>query len=178
MYLSVSKILVAWYATTSMQLVVLCMIMVCHRHTSLWYATSNINVIQKNNTIFYMNHLYTKYLYTLRPILLFTYTDVSITKMCLDTSVLTKSNMCRREYVLSLHPLKTSQYNNDVYKSLQPCVKVAVIVDTAIAGRVKVTVMSATQPRVKVGVVIAAAPCQGRDPHCRSPMSRSVLLPP
>jgi hypothetical protein len=36
--------------------------------------------------------------YSLRPILLFTNTDVSITKMCLDTSILAKSIMGRREY--------------------------------------------------------------------------------
>jgi hypothetical protein len=36
--------------------------------------------------------------YSLRPILLFTNTDVSITKICLDTSILTKSIMGRREY--------------------------------------------------------------------------------
>jgi hypothetical protein len=36
--------------------------------------------------------------YSLRPIILFANTDVSITKMCLDTSILAKSNMGRREY--------------------------------------------------------------------------------
>jgi hypothetical protein len=36
--------------------------------------------------------------YSLRPILLFANTDVSTTKMCLDTSVLAKSNTDRREY--------------------------------------------------------------------------------
>jgi hypothetical protein len=39
-------------------------------------------------------------LYSLRPILLFANTDVSTTKMCLDTSVLAKSNMGRREYYI------------------------------------------------------------------------------
>jgi hypothetical protein len=37
--------------------------------------------------------------YSLRPILLFVNTDVSITKMCLGTSILAKSIMGRREYV-------------------------------------------------------------------------------
>jgi hypothetical protein len=36
----------------------------------------------------------------LRPILLFANTDVSTTKMCLDTSILAKSIMGRREYVI------------------------------------------------------------------------------
>jgi hypothetical protein len=36
--------------------------------------------------------------YSLRPILLFANTDVSTTKMCLDTSILEKSIMGRREY--------------------------------------------------------------------------------
>jgi hypothetical protein len=40
--------------------------------------------------------------YSLRPIILFANMDVSITRMCLDTSVLTKSIMGRREY-LFLH---------------------------------------------------------------------------
>jgi hypothetical protein len=35
--------------------------------------------------------------YSLRPILLIANTDVSITKMCLDTSMLAKSIMIRRE---------------------------------------------------------------------------------
>jgi hypothetical protein len=39
--------------------------------------------------------------YSLRPILLFANTDVSTTKMCLDTSILTKSIMGRREYVFA-----------------------------------------------------------------------------
>jgi hypothetical protein len=37
--------------------------------------------------------------YSLRSILLFTNMDVSTTKMCLDTFVLAKSNMGRREYM-------------------------------------------------------------------------------
>jgi hypothetical protein len=37
--------------------------------------------------------------YSLRPIILFTNTDVSIIKMCLDTSILVKSIMGRREYM-------------------------------------------------------------------------------
>jgi hypothetical protein len=37
--------------------------------------------------------------YSLLPILLFTNMDVSITKMCLDTSILAKSNMSQREYI-------------------------------------------------------------------------------
>jgi hypothetical protein len=36
--------------------------------------------------------------YSLRPILLFANTDISTTKMCLDTSILAKSIMDRREY--------------------------------------------------------------------------------
>jgi hypothetical protein len=36
--------------------------------------------------------------YSLRPILLFANTDISITKICLDTSVLAKSIMGRRKY--------------------------------------------------------------------------------
>jgi hypothetical protein len=39
-----------------------------------------------------------KFLYSLRSILLFANTDVSTTKMCLDTSILAKSIMGRREY--------------------------------------------------------------------------------
>jgi hypothetical protein len=35
-----------------------------------------------------------------RPILLFANTDVSTTKMCLDTSILVKSNMGQREYFI------------------------------------------------------------------------------
>jgi hypothetical protein len=38
--------------------------------------------------------------YSLQPILLFTNTDVSATKICLDTSIFTKSDMGRREYYL------------------------------------------------------------------------------
>jgi hypothetical protein len=37
--------------------------------------------------------------YSLRPILLFANTDVSTTKICLDTSTLAKSIMGRREYI-------------------------------------------------------------------------------
>jgi hypothetical protein len=44
--------------------------------------------------------------YSLRPILLFADTDVSTTKICLDTSVLAKSNMGRREYCCSFFLLK------------------------------------------------------------------------
>jgi hypothetical protein len=40
--------------------------------------------------------------YSLQPILLFTYTDVSDTNMCLDTSVFTKGNMDQRKYSLRL----------------------------------------------------------------------------
>jgi hypothetical protein len=39
-----------------------------------------------------------KFMYSLRPILLFHNTDVSTTKICLDTSILAKSIMDRREY--------------------------------------------------------------------------------
>jgi hypothetical protein len=38
-----------------------------------------------------------KFLYSLRPILLFANADVSTTKLCLDTSILAKSIMGRRE---------------------------------------------------------------------------------
>jgi hypothetical protein len=41
-------------------------------------------------------------LYSLRPILLFTNTGVSITKICLDTSTLEKSIMGQREYYFFL----------------------------------------------------------------------------
>jgi hypothetical protein len=41
-------------------------------------------------------------MYSLRLILLFANTDVSITKMCLDTSTLAKSIMGRREYFFQL----------------------------------------------------------------------------
>jgi hypothetical protein len=37
--------------------------------------------------------------YSLRSILLFDNMDVSTTKMCLDTYILAKSNMGRREYM-------------------------------------------------------------------------------
>jgi hypothetical protein len=36
--------------------------------------------------------------YSLQPILLFANTDISITKMCLDTSILAKNIMGQREY--------------------------------------------------------------------------------
>jgi hypothetical protein len=45
--------------------------------------------------------------YSLRPILLFVNMNVSTTKMCLDTSVLAKSNMGRREYI-KLSPIAMS----------------------------------------------------------------------
>jgi hypothetical protein len=48
----------------------------------------------------YILELIMELYYSLRPILLFTYTDVSITKMCLDTSILAKSIMGRREYLI------------------------------------------------------------------------------
>jgi hypothetical protein len=38
--------------------------------------------------------------YSLRSILLFANTDASTTKMCLDTSILAKSIMGRREYLI------------------------------------------------------------------------------
>jgi hypothetical protein len=38
-------------------------------------------------------------LYSLRPIILFVNVDVSTTKMCLDTSILAKSIVGRREYM-------------------------------------------------------------------------------
>jgi hypothetical protein len=41
---------------------------------------------------------YENILYSLRPILLFANMDVCTTKICLDTSILAKSNMGRREY--------------------------------------------------------------------------------
>jgi hypothetical protein len=48
--------------------------------------------------LFRFAYIYTlKYIYSLRPILLFVYTNVSTTKMGLDTSILAKSNMDRRE---------------------------------------------------------------------------------
>jgi hypothetical protein len=40
--------------------------------------------------------------YSLRPILLFANTDVSTVKICLDTSILAKSIMGRREYIVLL----------------------------------------------------------------------------
>jgi hypothetical protein len=43
-------------------------------------------------------------LYSLRLILLFINTDVSIAKMCLDTSILAKSIMGRREYIFNQMP--------------------------------------------------------------------------
>jgi hypothetical protein len=42
--------------------------------------------------------IFTNFCYSLRPILLFANMDVSSTKMCLDTSILVKSIMGRREY--------------------------------------------------------------------------------
>jgi hypothetical protein len=41
----------------------------------------------------------TQFNYSLRPIILFANTDISITKMYLDTSTLAKSIMGRRKYV-------------------------------------------------------------------------------
>jgi hypothetical protein len=77
-----------------------------------WFKTASLMVIdtwQKNialaadasqaysvsSHLFVFAHL----CYSLRPILLFANTDVSTTKMCLDTYILAKSNMDRREYL-------------------------------------------------------------------------------
>jgi hypothetical protein len=46
--------------------------------------------------------------YSLRSIILFANMDVSTTKMCLDTSMLTKSIMSRREYCFDLFRTPTS----------------------------------------------------------------------
>jgi hypothetical protein len=51
---------------------------------------------------FHWLHL-AEYWYSLRPILLFANTNVSTTKTCLDTSILAKSIMSRREYNTSVH---------------------------------------------------------------------------
>jgi hypothetical protein len=56
----------------------------------LWYTNSSIN------TKWHINS--NKKTYSHRLILLFANTDVSTTKMCLDTSILAKSIMGRREY--------------------------------------------------------------------------------
>jgi hypothetical protein len=41
-----------------------------------------------------------RFYYSLRPILLFANTDISTTKICLDTFTLAKSIMSRREYLI------------------------------------------------------------------------------
>jgi hypothetical protein len=53
-------------------------------------------ILLPSTSLYYQ--LISKLLYSLRSILLFANTDVSITKMCLDTSLLAKSIMSRREY--------------------------------------------------------------------------------
>jgi hypothetical protein len=61
-----------------------------------------------------------QHLYSLRPIILFANTDVSITKMCLDTSTFAKSIMGRREYyfkrrkVFRIPPQERSVRQNNV----------------------------------------------------------------
>jgi hypothetical protein len=63
-----------------------------------WFNNSNMYMYNSISTSYLRNLLiYAETLYSLRPILLFANTDVSITKMCLDTSILAKSNMDRRE---------------------------------------------------------------------------------
>jgi hypothetical protein len=58
-----------------------------------------LTTLDINPYLFHITHgIETKY--SLRPILLFANTDVSTTKMCLDTSILVKSNMGRREYYI------------------------------------------------------------------------------
>jgi hypothetical protein len=52
-----------------------------------------------------MSQVISKYWYSLRSILLFANTDVSTTKICLDTSILAKSIMDRREYIYLVHPV-------------------------------------------------------------------------
>jgi hypothetical protein len=47
-----------------------------------------------------VNIVVNKVMYSLRPILSFANTDISRTKMCLDTSIFAKGNMGRREYDL------------------------------------------------------------------------------
>jgi hypothetical protein len=47
--------------------------------------------------MYYAIFLYNTISYSLRPILPFANMDVSITKMCLDTSIFVKGNMDRRE---------------------------------------------------------------------------------
>jgi hypothetical protein len=63
----------------------------------MWYKIELLgsDIKNKSNSV----DLY----YSLRPILLFANTDVSITKMCLDTSILAKSIMDRREYVIYIN---------------------------------------------------------------------------
>jgi hypothetical protein len=51
---------------------------------------------------YFMHGIVLDMYYSLRPILLFTNMDVSTTKMCLDTFILAKSNMGRKEYYSSI----------------------------------------------------------------------------
>jgi hypothetical protein len=51
----------------------------------------------------------TAFCYSLRSILLFANTDVFTTKMCLNTSILAKSNMDWREYIFSRWASTTTQ---------------------------------------------------------------------
>jgi hypothetical protein len=66
------------------------LLLTCHEKCSIYLACS------VNFSIF--KCLLNKLIYSLRPISSFANTDVSSTKMCLDTSVFAKSHMVQREY--------------------------------------------------------------------------------
>jgi hypothetical protein len=50
--------------------------------------------------------------YFLEPVLFFANTDVSTTKMCLDTSILAKSIMDWREYILYIQSIWTHEFHH------------------------------------------------------------------
>jgi hypothetical protein len=54
--------------------------------------------------------------YSLRPILLFANTDVSITKTCLDTSILAKSIMDRRSIIFASRKWSTKTSHSYTFK--------------------------------------------------------------
>jgi hypothetical protein len=76
---------------------------------ALWAIASSNKLLERLQFIFLtfrsITVTFLESMYSLRSILLFINMDVSSSKMWLDTSVLAKSNMCRREY------LNTKQYH-------------------------------------------------------------------
>jgi len=76
---------------------ILDIIVVCLVKLQAWNAW--LTCIKKQREYYYnLFTIHEKLMYSLRPILHFANTDVSITKMCLDSTILVKSIMSRREY--------------------------------------------------------------------------------